>query len=565
MPGGRAVFEVQALRAGRWVSEELRETESAARSLVAGILANPQVSGVRIIKNWTRADGIITENEVYKEMRREEPRKLTINPIDEAPLCQSLADVYRQASRAVIERLLRRYLEQVFLTPSEMLHNHRALQRVQEIDTLYPPAVDRVATIQARKAGLDQRQRRDELFSLVGRASQRARKTEEVKLPTITGSDFAKLFENVAGVVAPAEVAYSVRTVLSRDLIEYRSWLGKLDRLAGLVRADYPDEVLAALDEVIADLVAIPSALQEILGYRRNLAHALCALADLYEHGETVEKSDSNVELGAIGPLIASGRLAETRQALLDCLVQQLAGSQPLSRNEPSAEKDGFRMVTRRMLRPTDLLGGPATAAALTRRHVLFLEGGGKRALRDSVGGVLSFVDELQERIVYLVALAASELGEGLQDIILKDLRALLGNADINQIVPPAWAPTDKLRRVKGVFDMVNESAGLPADERTRLADMVDDMVAVFIDRERIIAKLDDPSAPLRDRATRLVDFCAAGLLPDGRSLRVARDRVVRHLRRPNFDQVFLEGVDPEHHAEALRDFHQRLERAGIR
>ena len=66
-------------------------------------------------------------------------------------------------------RLLGRYLDDVVLTPTELLHHYRELKRLLDMD-LTPAAVDRVATVQAAATQSDSRERRDRLQALLDQA-----------------------------------------------------------------------------------------------------------------------------------------------------------------------------------------------------------------------------------------------------------------------------------------------------------------------------------------------------------------------------------------------------------
>jgi len=531
------------------------------------VLGKGQVGGVRIVKTWKRADGDVTETVVYEEMRAPTEVKVTIVPIEEAPVCKELSDFYQLDSRLAMGRLLRKYVEQVFLTPTELLHNHKALKKFQEADTLFPAAVDRVATVQAKAAGLDLRNRREELHRYVAEATQRVRKAEEGgSLPEFKGKDFLSAYQRVKRGATSDQAAYLALVVLCRDLVQYRDWLAKLARIAELINPEGDEEVLALFDKVMADLVNIPAAFQDILGQHRNLGQALLAIIDLYDKGQPAANSDVKDEISVIGPLIAAGRMRETRVSLIERLVRQLGSSQPLSRNDPAKERDVVKDVVARLFRADGILGGPDAAAAMTRRFVYLQEGGGLAALKLSVGGVVSSVKDLLDRIIYLVELFKSELGKELRETIFEQLRKLVEVNDIAALVPGAKDTSGKLLGAKRVFELLKASSSLPEEERSRLLDRLDTLLAEFIDREGIIDKLDDPSALLRDRAMRLVEFCGSGVLPDGRALRTARERVVQHLRRPNFDRALIEGMtDPAKCAELLRDFHSRLVRAGFR
>jgi hypothetical protein len=568
MAADRSGFEIHAYRGNNWVLEETRETESLARQVAKAIINKPRVGGIRIIKTWRRGDGQVTENTIYEEMRAASEPIVTIVPIESAPFCTDLSDFYKLESRMTVGRLLRKYVEQVFVTPTELMHNHKALKKFQEAEGLYPAAVDRVATVQARGGAVDSKTRRDELFRYVTQATDRARRAEEKGgLPELKGADFLSVYKRVkSGAREADEAAYNALVVLSRDLVGYRDWLAKLARIAELINPDGDEEVLALFDKVMADLVGIPAAFQDMLGQYPNLGQALLAIIDLYDTGRAAGRSDAEEQLAKIGPLIASGKLRETRVALIERLCRQLGSSQPLSKNDPAKERDVVKEVVARLFRADGILGGPDGAAAMTRRYVYLQEGGGLTALKNSVGQVCGSVKEMLDRILYLIELTRSELGKDLAEAIAGQLRGMIEVRDLSALVPDAKDATAKMLGAKKLFETFKADTALPPEERQRLLARIDTLLAEFIQREGIIEKLDNPAASLRDRAMRLVEFCGSGVLPDGRALSTARERVVTHLRQPNFDRIFIEGItEPAKCAELLRDFHSRLVRAGFR
>ena len=109
-------------------------------------------------------------------------------------------------------------------------------------------------------------------------------------------------------------------------------------------------------------------------------------------------------------------------------------------------------------------------------------------------------------------------------------------------------------------------SASVYPDElKKRITDHIDGVLERYLNEHQIIEKLDHADSPLRDRAVRLVQFCAAGVLPEGKALSRARQRILTLLRQPNFDAHFVEGItDPARAQVALRDFHGLLVKAGF-
>ena len=567
MGGGRASFEVQVQIEERWSIEDQCADEAAARAAAQAVAAKRQHRAVRVVKYWQRADGNITETVVLSQNISVAEVKVTPAPIEDAPNCKKLKDYYKLDSRETIGRVFRKYLEKVILTPTELIHSSKALKRVQEVDTLFPPAVDRVATLQARAAQEDSRTRRDDLYKAVTQMTQRARKTEETpNLPSLRRNDFAKMIDEIKH-LAPNDSEYYALVVLSRDLMQHDNWLAKLDRLVALTSPELPDEILALLDGVYADLFGVPTALQDILGQQRNLAEALVSIADLCEGKLVTTNPDLTGVMTLLNKLIAEGRLPETRNSLIDRLQRQLGGNQPLARNDPGQEGEALRKICERLVRPEGLFGGAATAAALTRRAVLFQEAGGKTGLKKAVESLVATLPDVLLSVLYLRDLSGSDLVADLGDIIDVCMTRELKVASVDQLSPPKFSPTDRMRRVTRLYDEIRQGEALPSELRHSVLDHLDRLLVGYIEAKGIIEKLDNPLAHLRDRAIRLLEFSAAGVFPNGsQAHRIARDRIVGILRQPNFELHFIDGVTQPAEAEKmLRHLHGLLSKGGYR
>ena len=115
-----------------------------------------------------------------------------------------------------------------------------------------------------------------------------------------------------------------------------------------------------------------------------------------------------------------------------------------------------------------------------------------------------------------------------------------------------------------GAFQATASSA-LPDDIKAQVTAHIDSVLERYLIDENIIDRLDNPGTHIRDRAVRLVKFCGAGVLPEGKALKLARRRIVKLLRQPDFDAHFIEGIgDPAKAEKALRDFHKLLVQGGL-
>ncbi|WP_353857555.1 hypothetical protein [Azospirillum formosense] len=563
-----ASYEVQIYQQDHWILEGRFDTEAEALAFGRKALSGGRVEGMRVVRDWRRPDGRHVETEVHVEFRQVS-RTVAPSPIDEAPaLCLTLDHCYGVQSRMTMNRVLRNYVERAVVTPTEVLHNHAELARLLNTDSLVPTAVGRVAALQAEKAGTDGRGRRDALNLLMHELTDRARAAAARRdLPAIAATGFRPMFDRLDSTLPAEERDFLARVVLSRELVQMRNWLAKLDFLGELAREDgaAADQPLMLLDGVIADVLGAPSVAQELLGVQGSLAEALCNLIDLSRGRLSPAKRAEGDRAVQLNELLAFHDLDQTRLVILDLVRRQLKGTQPLHRSDPSLEMEAFQEILKRTLGPDGPAGGGPMAEALVLRYLRFLEGGGAPGRKQAIAEVAGRIPDARDRVRFLLALADSDLGHGHAGDIARLLRALTGNpAGYGRFVHPRLPPRDNLEALTLLYCQAAESA-LPEETRTRLTGDLDALLVAYITEERVVERLDDPGDSLRLRANRLLQVCAPGILRSRRALEMVRRRVVEHLRQPQFDRRYVEDLpDAAAQQRALRDFHRMLGEAGF-
>ena len=563
-----ASYEVQIYTLDHWVLEGRFDTEAEAMAFGRKLLSGGRVEGMRVLRDWRRQDGRHVETEIHVEFRQVS-RTVTAAPIDEAPsVCLTLDHCYGVQSRMTMNRVLRNYVERSVVTPTEVLHNHAELARLLNTDNLVPAAVGRVAALQAEKAGTDGRGRRDALNLLMHELTDRARVAAARKdLPAIAATGFRPMFDRLDGSLPAEERDFLARVVLSRELVQMRNWLAKLDFLSELAREDggAADRPLALLDGVIADVLGAPSVAQELLGTQGSLAEALCNLIDLSRGRLSPARRAEDDRAVQLNELLAFHDLDETRFVILDLVRRQLKGTQPLYRHAPALEMEAFQEILQRTLGPDGPAGGGPMAEALVLRYLRFLEGGGAPGRRQAIAEVTDRIPDAAGQVRFLLALADSDLGHGHAGDIARLLRKLTGNpAGYGRFVHSRLPPRDNLESLTLLYRQAADSA-LPEETRTRLTDDLDELLVAYITEDRVVERLDDSGDPLRLRANRLVQICAPGILRSRRALEMVRQRVVAHLRQPQFDRKYVEDLpDAAARQRALREFHRMLGEAGF-
>ena len=563
-----SVFEVQSYQGGRWFLDARFEDEAEARTHGKRLLAGGKADGYRVVKDWRRADGRHVETEVHSEFRAIS-NAIAIQPIDEAPpVCARPDDIFAVESRMVMNRILRSYIDRMVVTPTEIMHNYGELKRLMDRDNLAVQAVGRVAALQAEKAKTDGRTRRDEIFDIINGVTERTRKASARKdLPDVTANGFRPLFEKLDAAEEPEERDFLARVILSRDLVQMRNWMAKLDFLSEVVRSDggLTDAPLMLVDGVIADVFGAPSVAQELLGEQRSLCDALCALIDLSRGRLTFYDRSEEDRAVQLNELLAFHDLDQTRFVMLEMARRQIKSTQPLYRSDPAAEMEAFHKLLLRVTTPDGIVGGPLMAEALVLRYMRFLEAGGALGRRQAMEQVVGCYKDAKDKIRFLIEFSGSDIGEQ----HFKDISALLLKLTAEGAVAAGFVDRnlpirDNLEQITLLYAQVADCM-LPDPLRGQLAGNIDELLANYILASKVVERMDNPDDTLRHRANKLMMLCAPGVLQSPKALDIVRRRVVTHLRQPNFDKLYVSDIpEPAAQQRALREFYKLLGQAGF-
>jgi hypothetical protein len=564
MAAERTTFEVQVARDSRWVTETVCDREDEAKAAATRYMADPKCEGARVMRNWLRRDGTSTETQVFSKTRIvKDDGPIRIAQIDTAPpKCQSLQDYYGLDSRITMNRLFRPYMEKQFVTPTELLHNFKELKRIQDRDTLVSSATDRVAALQTANGEQDAKSRKEELFQAVEEIAKRARLTEKTPLPKV-GADFGAILAAVGG-ASPEERDYLALTALSRELVGIRSWVGKLEVLCKLATAEWMADALVLLDGVIADVLGA-NVIEELLGWQPGLGSAICRVVDLAEGKMPTEKSEAPEVADMLNRLFAENKLPASRQCVIDRAHRMLRSPGALSRNDPGREISEYKAVVARLVLIDRLYSGAETAEALTVRTGRNVEQGGAAGRRVAIAETFRAMPDRTMGVIYLCELARGEefAAEHAADIA-DQFEVIYSTHRLSDFAAVTEKPKDRLFRATHAHAAVMASV-FPQELKVKVAEHIDTVLEKFLIEEKIIERLDHPGSHLRDRAVRLVQFCAAGVLPEGKALTRARQRILMLLRQPQFDSHFVDGIsDPAVGQKLLRDFHRLLVKAGF-
>lgn len=565
---GRATFEVQLFKNGRWAISEVCKSQTVAEKKAADLLALKTTAGVRIIKESHFGKDNHRESEIFKEMKDvKEEEDFSVTPVDEAPLCEKVTDFYQTASRSTMGRLFNKYLEKFEMTPLEVLHSHSNLKRMINFETMVPSAVDKIATLHARATGSDVRGRRDEIFDAVEAIAQKARDVDKMKLPKLEDSSLDDILRKLdAKFPDEEERAYLANVALARESLNWRGWLGKMAELLPMAQSQQDQRARDMIDEMLADIFMAKTVIKDVIGISKHLGDAILRMIDLVEGKCKPTRFAAEDLLELLNVLFAADLLPRTKQVLFDRIERDLRGPVRLTNSEIKTDDDiFFEELVERTITEDYVIGDTPVAAGLTERWARLNNVGGAAGRNKAMQGMCEMLKDGKRVFVYLLALYSPKADAAMRAAIEEQLkRKAVDLNSIQKIAPHARTERERLLQVAAIQRLVIDS-DLVEPLKGAMAKRFDDIVVDYIVANKVIERIDNKELSFRERANRLVAFCSSGMLTEGRATDIARESITNYLRRKDFVSEFtLDIPEPAAKEAAIRDFYKLLAQTGF-
>ena len=379
------------------------------------------------------------------------------------------------------------------------MHDFRELRRLIDSDTLMASGVGKVATLQAKgRYGVDTNTRRDALYGFLNEITARARTASEKKLPTIRAEGFEAAVEKVIATTRPDECDFMLLVLVTRELVQQRSFFGKLAQAVDWAEPTEDQRCRALVDTFISDVLANSETLQDLIGLQPNLGAALAALVDLAQGqmataGEGRPSDSPEALAGRLNSLISGKGLPDSQAMLVERIRRQIEAKSPLTRGEPEQEEEAFRSLIGKLMPEDELFGGGSIAEALTHRQSRLLNKGGVAGLKEATGRLLPTLADPARKAAYLLALSESRLASTIGDEISQQLEGLFVRPEsVREIVKDSRPPNKKMQTITAVFHKVREST-LEDGLKYRITGRLDELLASYIVDDRILERVDEP------------------------------------------------------------------------
>ena len=564
---GRANYEIHIQKEGRWVVDDIVKNEQQALAQAEALFAHPKTEGVRVLREWKRGEEEI-ENEILCRMKTVTQKEdYSLTDVDEAPFCTKVNEYYETASRVTIGRMFSKYLERHEMIPTELLHDHKTLKRLMNFDTLMPSAVDRIAKLHARTGAVDQKTRRDQIFDAVEKIHKRAKRTAEQNVPELKDFDLDAVLAQVDQEEEDERRRLALATTsLVQASLGWRGWIAKMGRLLPMARNQQDARAIALIDSMVADVLNAKTVVKDVLGVSKHLGDAIMRMCDLLEgHCKPTQFADEEL-LEILNELFAANVLPESRQVIITRISRDLKGVVRITNSElEEDDRTYFKTMVDRLVTTDKVVGGGEVAEGLAERYSRLENIGGAAGRLKAIESLVENIEVPKRQFVFYLALLDSSLDPELKPKVLEQLDLLFARLNsIQAIAPDVRKDFERLQQARSLQDMILAST-LEDDLRHRMGRSIDNVVTKYIVEEKVIERMDDQSLPFKDRAERLVKFCASGMLTEGRATEIARERITSYLRRKDFVAEYTADIpDPAEKEAAVRNFYKLLAETGF-
>ena len=393
-PGPIGVYkhEVLVRRDGRWTIDCVVDDVAEARNRAEELVNSGSCQEAKVMRWRQQAgrEGFSSELLHLQARKKTEKAYALAGDPTKAPACVAVGDLFRWQTRRFLAVLLRRYLQENNLIPSELLFDWRHAKRLLDSGSLAYDAVCRVAATQAERDGDDSTARIKALDGLVQEAAKLCAEFSVRRRSLFSG---ASPWEGMLPALDSNDkfVARALATsFLSDGLARIAHLEAKLEALLDLLpNAEEP--WFSCVEEMVAECLLFGQSHAVLFRQTPNRMARIQRLADLVEGRDSAPAVRGCPSLVALAELIQQSRAPHCASVLETWLPPLIGSREPLDHTNPSKEVRLIELLSRRLQRSDGRwIGGEGVGKAFemrrTRAREETLRGLGMDSAADALG-----------------------------------------------------------------------------------------------------------------------------------------------------------------------------------
>jgi|GEM_PF-1874163 len=460
-------YEVIAEIAGKPQIDGIFANEADALARARYLLATAKYTGVEVLQ----VDERDKPKTIFEKSYGGGGKVTTLSPVDDAPMCEEVADIYRYPARATLVRACRSFCDDQCLIPTEVLHDPLMLRTLEREQVLFNALLHHIGTIQARKSRSKPDARIQFLHLCYKQLTDSAKNVAALapfvayfneRGPSLT-------LEYLERALPEAEQPRVLSYLFAQYLSLYRDWPEKLKALCELFEENPSESAIHTLDEMIAEVLDGSAPIRAVLGYAPDLATALRALVAL-ALGQLDDRLPSTPPLMTLNHLIFVHDLPLTREVILHRVARALDSNTRLTRVGRKGDNDALTELIGSLREYGGYLGGKAMCAALTRRVKTTLSPTDEDlSFEASVEKLLAPLNSVAARIGFVLDLLGTEYGRRRATFLVGHLQQYFSAASsMREFLPSDGSASMSTATILNGFRDRLYNGGIPKDLAAR-------------------------------------------------------------------------------------------------
>jgi len=475
-------------------------------------------------------------------------------------VCRTAEDFFQSGSRGLIGNLCRGFLDQMVLTPTEVIFSARNHTRIDGAGTLLRDVIERTSKMQAGPTGMPWQARQRELQGAIDQLVLKVRDIEQSEplIPIKDGMARATLAQ-IRATSSPDLLPYRVYRTITDYLAGSRIWIAKLEKLVVLARELEGTKDIDFVDELLAECIPSEVAQEAMFGRSVAIEVRIDDLAELYR-GDYPDRRQITPPptTEAVNELLRRHDMPTLRAAIEAAILQHLASRNPINSPELMIELKATYGLLHRLKQGDKVLGGRRALDFIDKRIGRLLSAEG---IADYLRGAASVAD----RLIVLFEMYAVTFGQANRKVVETAIDRYMNDVDFDRrLLQGEGSPAHKLKLAATLYRAVATSAlGMPMKQS--LALKLAQIQASFIQQSKLFAIIDRQNASTARKAQQVIMLCLEGHFIPGENLNRAKALVRHYLNRPDFVERYLEGATtPEAREELVITLNDQLRNLGI-
>jgi hypothetical protein len=475
--------------------------------------------------------------------------------------CTSYAEIALPASRAFIGSLIRPFLDQLVITPTELVFSGRHQLRLEATGTLLNEAIEKAAGMQARALSLPPMPRMRELQTLVAQLMMATKEIElREPLQPLKPGGLAAAMEALRASAAPNAVTPRAYRLLTETLSGARVWGEKIELAVGLAQEALSCDAGEFLDSLLGEIIQSELAQDVLFGRMVNLETRIDGLIALlkgeYEGDQYTAPARTALELNK---LMGQAKWPELRGAIETAIVQHLAGKQPLRAQELLGELKGLHALLGRLRDGNRTIGGRRALEFIDRRM-------GRLLSPEAITDYLRECGSMLERMIALVELYAVTFGPTNRKLVLDFITRYFCDDDFDRrLMAGEGAPQHKLALLTRLYRVILTST-IQAEDKQIYAKRLARIQTNFLDSSKLFAAIDKQHTNSARKCQHVVSLCVEGCFIPGDNFDRAKALVRHYMNKPDFMEKLHEGQSRTEtgRTESVAQFRANLKKLNI-